>query len=328
MSTCYPRVLRFVAVVVFGQFAMLLFGCKKNHERVEPSVAFETLQCPEVSVVVSPQQETFHHSKSPYMVFTAAGDNHNVASWLSCGSPNFRIYVSFYGQDRTIEAKLQDIVESVDGLFEGGTSGYKDTFLFNGWQISRNSTHPDHEKYYSFFLGVRYIFMPDDDLTFTAGKLNLFFQINSALGLCYSAASQQFDATNPFQEWQSGLHVPDSLFRGDAFVETGIKCFRRDCFEVFMGAYSPPLFGFGVDYLAESVLFSSDLLNSTNHGVVDVIAVANPPARRNGQREQMLSGHDGVAEYEAFLRNHPGVVNTSWKKNVSRIKNHKCEIQL
>ena len=95
-----------------------------------------------------------------------------------------------------------------------------------------------------------------------------------------------------------------------------------------MGAYSPTLFGFGVDYLAASVLFSSGLLNSTNHGVVDVIAVANPPVRRSGQREQMLSGHNGVAEYEAFLRNHPGVVNTSWKKMFQESKMIQFKIQI
>lgn len=314
ISEMYQSWLRCLAAVGFCQVGMLLSGCKKNTEstsRIQPSVSSAIRACPTIEEVSFPMPEHYPGWKSSYLVFTAAGDNHNVNSWFSCGSPDFKLYVSFYGQNKIIESQLRDLVEGIDGLFEGGMHGFKDTFLFNGWQISRNITHPDHMKYSMFFHGVEYIFMPDDDLTLTAGSLNLFFQINSLLGLCYSSPSQLYEKDNDRQTWQSNLQVPDSLFRADAFVETGVKCFRRDCFEVFMDAYSPTLIGFGVDHLALSALYTSELLNGKNHGVIDVISVRNPAVRRNGEREQLLAG-SGIPEWDEFVRAHPEVVNLSF----------------
>ena len=306
--------IRFLSVFGFCLLGIVLSGCAKESaddgvgvsagNRAQ-SISFDELSCPIGPEVPAPKPSRFHQLEVPYMVYTAAGDQHNLKMWFSCGVPAFKLYVSFYGKDPDVQNELEDIVGSQNGLFESNMQGFKDNMFYAGWKISKNSTHPYHVRYRRFFHGVKYFTLVDDDLTFSANKFNLFFLVNTQMNLCYSSASLTPGLATT---WVSNQHVSESLFRAGAFVETGLKTFRRDCLDAFMESYFPELLGWGAEHVAFSVLLDQGFLNETNHGVVDVVEVSNPPVRSNGKREQSLVG-SGEAEYEAFLKSHPGIVN-------------------
>ena len=284
-------------------------GSESNPSAIRRFGSFDDLDCPAASDPGAPQASSSEPgSKYPYMVYSAAGDHNNVMNWLSCGSPNFNLYVSFYGEDATVEQELRDAVQSHDGLFESGVHGFKDNLFYVGWGIANDVSHPDYSRYYHHFEGVKYIAMIDDDLTFTANKFNLYFDIISHLNLCFASASLV-----PGEKTGRGSngHVEKSLVRLGAYVETNMKTFRRDCLEPVMDAYIPVLLGYGSESFAASVLHKGGFLTDANYGVVDAIVVQNPTVRPNGKREQLLVGV-GDVEWYSFTEHHPDLVDMSW----------------
>ena len=72
---------------------------RRNSQRKfdhQSQLTFEKCNCDVGPEVAAPSALSIaSNAVSPYMVYTAAGDHHNVNAWLSCGSPVFKMLVSF-----------------------------------------------------------------------------------------------------------------------------------------------------------------------------------------------------------------------------------------
>ncbi|MEH6604168.1 MAG: hypothetical protein V7711_01185 [Pseudomonadales bacterium] len=197
-----------------------------------------------------------------YLVYTSAGDQSNIAPWLA-GSPNFDLYVSYYGNT---PGTLADVA-----TYYQERKGGKFPNLYHEWVA-----YPER------FSGYSAIMVMDDDIQIDTAGINRVFALREKYNLwcCQPAFNSQG-------------HVSHDITRGDSrnilrytnFVEVTCPVFRTDVLTSFMRVYDPVLVGWGVDwwFLHHMQQLTNDLEGKV--AVIDEITCANPPNRPNGGRE-------------------------------------------
>ena len=235
-------------------------------------------------------------AESSYLVYTAAGNNHNVKMWLSCGVANFSMFVSFYGSDEEKATELEERVMYFQRV--------------KGWKFNLLS---DAMRDYSYiFDAASHVLVSDDDLTFTAGKLNLLFAIHNHYNLTLSHPSM-LDKLS----WGSNAHRENSILRYGSFVEVTAPVFRIDALRRFMHSYEPVLKGWGLDILYYSVLMPQD----HEYAVIDAVKVVNPPQREvhgssghKSEREILKVGSNEVRKHLwlQYQQNHSNQIHNEY----------------
>jgi len=184
-----------------------------------------------------------------YVVFTAAGDNHNIDAWFTCGKVNFHTYVVYYGDNPDRAVGLQK-----KATYFEMNKGWKFNLL---QQILR-----DEPKLFEPYL---YIFVPDDDLTLTAAKISILFAVHESEGLTLSGPSQERKRSG----WYSQVHVEDSLLRRGAFVEVHSMLFTTSVLSKFYSIYDGTIIGWGFDLM----FYSAMKVPARNYAVVDAVVM-------------------------------------------------------
>lgn len=160
------------------------------------------------------------------LVFTSAGDHHNVAQW-SGGERNFEICVCYYGQT---EFRNPHPVEMVRNEFKG--SKFQNL----------KALHESDRDYLNRFSSI---FVVDDDIEITAAQIDELFVIREELDL---------DIVQPAQSGHGRVSYPSlmpfdgALGRLTNFCEVCVPLFRADLLVSFLDEYDGSLVGWGIDW--------------------------------------------------------------------------------
>ncbi|MDE8348668.1 MAG: DUF707 domain-containing protein [Acidocella sp.] len=204
---------------------------------------------------------------SRFAIFTAAGDNHNVKSWMAQAElRQFDLIIVYYG----------DHPETADQL-----KSMADVFIEdNGskWQILKRlyGSQP------RLFSAYDYILVSDDDLIWSTLDINRAFSLakDFDLWVCQPAFDPAGKVSFTLNLAQPGAHT----LRYTNYVETTCPIFHERKLAEFMQIYDGKLAGWGVDFWFMHVF---------GHGanfkvaVLDAVVTLNPhdATKADGLRE-------------------------------------------
>lgn len=198
--------------------------------------------------------------KTKYLVFTSAGDNSNLHSWLE-GDRNFDLWVTYYGDEENPYTKDSNYcISKKAGKFP--------------------NLHYAYQHWSEIFKHYQAILVMDDDIVINASEISRLFEIREQydLWLLQPAFNPKGKVSHPITQLN-----PFTSIRYTNFVEVTCPLFRTDKLNDFMEVYDPVLVGWGIDYWFLD-LFASEIKG--NVAVVDEISCINPHDRtKGGQRE-------------------------------------------
>ena len=217
-----------------------------------------------------------------YCVFTSAGDNSNVASWVSPdGDRQWDLIIAFYGRD---EAAYQALAAYATIIIRCAGAKFQNLKAIAAQQPG-------------LFLNYEYIWVADDDLTFITGDVSQLFETASQYGfkLCQPA----FDSSGRISHSITSMSSHGCLARLVNFVEVTCPLFETTALLDFLFVLDPSLVSWGTDWW-----FSQRLGKQWSHriAVIDTVVVLNPldHQRPGGMREiEQLLGAD--ARHQLWL---------------------------
>ena len=210
------------------------------------------------------------------LVFTSAGDNANLESWIR-GRADFDLWITYYGHTPGRYATTGDYYEERRGSKFGNL---KDAY----------ETRPE--------VLARYdaVFVLDDDIVISAKAINRLFELRDHhdLWLLQPAFSPLGRIS-----WNLTRVRRQCALRYTNFVEMACPMFRRDKLDEFMAVYDPALVSYGTDWWYMNVLGRHI---EGKVAIVDAITCINPHTRSKG----------GIREIGRLIGNEQAKAN--WEK--------------
>lgn len=160
------------------------------------------------------------------LVFTSAGDHHNLAQW-SGPDRDYEIYVCYYGTRRFENLHPVDVV---DNRFTGSK--------FQNLKAA-------YERDRTYFARFTSIFVVDDDIEISARDINELFAIRQRLDLNILQPSQ--DRTGKFS-YPTLLTFEGCFGRLTNFCEVCVPLFETKTLLAFLEEYDGSLAGWGIDW--------------------------------------------------------------------------------
>jgi len=198
--------------------------------------------------------------RTPYLVFTSAGDRSNLNSWLK-GSRNFDLWITYYGDQN---GRFSDAGELYNA--RKGSKFQNLKFAYKTWA--------------GILAAYEAVMVMDDDILISAEDINSLFELRKHLDLwvLQPAFSPFGKITFPITRVQ-----PRCELRYTDFVEMTCPLFRKDKLDKFMSIYDPALVGYGIESWFLEVLGQN---SEGKVAVVDKVTCINPYDRfRGGVRE-------------------------------------------
>jgi hypothetical protein len=216
--------------------------------------------------------------KNTRCVFTSAGDNHNVHSWVSgLKNPKWDLVTAFYGDS---DEKYDEIRKISKMSFRVKGSKFQNLKKIYDRQ-------PALLQQYSF------IWISDDDLILDPADIDRLFSYaeNYDFWICQPAFSGKGRISHPVTAWageQSSVRIVN-------FVEVTCPLFRKDKLDEFMRVYDGDLIGWGIDWWFCNYF---DANRMRKHAVIDEVVVLNPHEfqRNSGEREILKLQSDAMRE--------------------------------
>jgi hypothetical protein len=204
-------------------------------------------------------QKQLEKPSSKFLVFTSAGRHANCSTWIK-GRRNFDLWVTNYsGGDEGLLNLADYYAERKGGKFP--------------------NLHAAFHQWPEIFEKYDAIFVSDDDLYISAGKISELFEIlfEFDLDVLQPAFSQ-------FGKWSHKFTRAKllSYLRYCNFVEVTCPLFRMSKLAEFMAVYDPVLVGWGTDHWFMQTLVG-DAPNKA--AIVDAIVAINPFDEVKGRRE-------------------------------------------
>jgi len=185
------------------------------------------------------------------LVFTSAGDHHNVAQW-STSERDYEIFVCYYGS-----ARFENIFP-VDYICDE----------FKGSKFQNLKAVYDLDR--TFLSKFSSVFVVDDDIEMSASAINELFAIREGFDL---------DIVQPSQLGSGKVSFP-SLMKFDGcfgrftnYCEVCVPLFKTEVLISFLEEYDGSLAGWGVDWWYSHRSFR---LNTHKIAVIDSISCRNP----------------------------------------------------
>lgn len=196
--------------------------------------------------------------RRPHLVFTSAGPDAGIDSWLT-GSPEFDLWIVDYGGcDPRLLARA---------TYTHPSPGAKFPNLHRAW-----SRWPELFERYEAILVL------DDDLDLRAADINHLFACRAEHDLWILQPS--YDPRGKIAHAVTRSR-PLNRIRFANFVEVGCPLFRRDKLAEFLAVYDPALVGYGVDWWFCEVIGAGA---TDRIAIVDEVACLNPLDREKGGR--------------------------------------------
>jgi hypothetical protein len=194
--------------------------------------------------------------KNPYCIFTSAGDNSNVASWLPPdGVPDWDLIVDFYGKS---EEAYNALAKHADIIFRCKGGKFQN---LKALVTRQPGLLQDYQR----------IWVADDDLIFTTGNVNRLFEVSEQFGfvLCQPA----FNRTGRISHEITAASGKGHLARIVNFVEVTCPLFETETLLNFIAVLDPELVSWGTDWW-----FCQYLNAGFNHriAIIDSVVVLNP----------------------------------------------------
>ncbi len=194
-------------------------------------------------------EKTISAPRSPFLVFTSAGDRSNVHLW--CKRPRgYDLWVVYYG-DRTFQHR-----QDADYYLERDGAKFA-------------NLHHCYEQFRDLLSQYRAIMVMDDDVIISPRHIERLFHLRDEYDLW--VLQPAFRARGKISHSITRVY-PLSFFRHVNFVETTCPLFRRDKLDEFMQVYDPSLVAWGVDWWYMAAL--GDVRGRA--AVVDSISCVNP----------------------------------------------------
>ena len=228
------------------------------------------------------------------LVFTSAGDHHNVSQW-SGPERDYDLYVSYYGAHRFENPHPVDVVDN----------------RFKGSKFQNLKAAYERDK--AYFGSFSSIFVIDDDIEISAPDINELFSIREKLDLSVLQPSQ--DRTGKFS-YPSLLTFDGCFGRLTNFCEVCVPLFETRTLLAFLEEYDGALAGWGIDWwyshrvsrrteskiaVIDSISCRNPLESEKGLTVREIDRYQDPAARRAAweQRRSALgwSGSEGFREY-------------------------------
>jgi FkbM family methyltransferase len=207
--------------------------------------------------------------RTRWCVFTSAGDNNNVLSWLPrFGARDWDLIIAFYGDDESVFRQLQP----------HSTVAYR--VKGSKWQNLKKL----YDEQPAILSNYEYIWITDDDMIFHRGDVRRMFELASTYDLWVSqpAFSGEGRISHEVTRWQ-GLNSGIRLVN---FVEVTCPIFRVDKLVHFLNAYDGHLVGWGIDWWYGSLLGANQV---RKFGVLEEIVVINPhDHQRPGRSREII----------------------------------------
>ena len=191
------------------------------------------------------------------LVFTSAGDHHNLAQWSS-PDRNYEIFVCYYGQ----------------GRFE---NPFPVEVLVNDFKGSKfQNLKRAYDSASAYFNGFSSIFVLDDDIEITSAQIDELFEVREKYDL---------DIVQPSQSPTGKISYPSLItFEGCFgrlinFCEVCAPLFKTSVLISFLQEYDGTLAGWGIDWWYSHRVFES---GPRRIAVIDAIPCRNPHASDKG----------------------------------------------
>ena len=195
------------------------------------------------------------------LVYTSAGDHHNVHQWVA-DRPDFDVWVTYYGERADPELPpVQRLDRSKGSKFQN---------LHRVWRRQRR-TLASYEK----------VFVLDDDIRLSTGSINRLFRCLDETGVrvLQPAFDPRGKISHPITRARAGTR-----FRRVDFVEVGVALFRAEHLWRFLEVYDPRLPCMGIDWWYSAHL---GLARDGGAAIVDEIVCLNPHDESKGGRREI-----------------------------------------
>lgn len=183
-----------------------------------------------------------------YLIIARVGDNSLHPEWLKEKSPNFDIFLSYFGDELNKYREQATYYEQVKG---------------GKWpEIARivNDNSDIMAKYDA-------IWMPDDDLLISTKEINRMFNFFNALELDLAQPSL---SKNSYFSYSQLLNIPQNLIRYVNFVEVMAPIFSGSGLEQLKHTFSMSPSGWGLDSVWPKVIKNP---NKRKIAILDVTQV-------------------------------------------------------
>ena len=219
--------------------------------------------------------------KQKHLVFTSAGDQANLISWLN-GPRNFDLWITYYGDQ---EGRFREVAD-----FYNCRTGGKFPNL-----------HHVYQTWFDILDHYEAIMVMDDDIVIDAAAISRLFELRERYDLWLLQPA--FDPRGKISH-QITIAKPNLLSRYVNFVEVTCPLFQKDKLDRFMSVYDPALVGWGIDWWFLQTL-GPDLKGKV--AIIDEITCINPhDAAKGGRREidSLQSKKERIALWESIKRRH------------------------
>ena len=239
-----------------------------------------------------------NNSRRKYLLFTSAGDKHNVQQWLG-ENRMYDIAVMYYG-DKDFDLPVDMLVNSKDTKFP---NLYK-------WIIEKKMVLTDINEY-------NLIAVWDDDIVANVLDINkLFEEFDDHDASIYSPCHTRGSYPSLFKQRVSGLRKVD-------FVEMNAPIFKPAFLLKFMENFDTNLKGWGTD-----IWYSQQCSIDCNIIVSDTTCVTNPKTRADGTREieKAQSEHDRSTYWKNLAKRkkiNPNVPSSAYQQKIIQYENKK-----
>lgn len=161
------------------------------------------------------------------LVVVRAGNNSLHREWLSDGSRDFDLFVSYFGPDAGTYVE--------DGEYHEHRKGPK-------WPSLKElfTERPDLASQYDA------IWLPDDDLSASASTINRMFALFHGFDL---ALAQPALTPDSFYSWEQVLQRPEFVLRYVNFVEVMAPVFSREALQKCVKTFDESRSGWGLDFV-------------------------------------------------------------------------------
>ncbi len=201
---------------------------------------------------------------SKWLVYTAAGDNANIAQWLS--GRQFDLWVTYYGNQSD---QYRDVAD-----YYAARKGGK----------FQNLRH-DYHQYPDIFAAYQYILVMDNDIIIDAEHINHLFTTCMQYDLWIAQPAFRVHSAISHRK---NVRAPFSFMRYTNFIEVTCPLFRSDQLITFLKHhYDGSLIGWGIDW------WYCEVLSPPPHkmAIIDHYPCTNPK-RTEREIDQLQSSRE------------------------------------